>query len=52
MECLKNRGSWGWGGAGSKLVEFEVVEYLGDRGSLCPVQECICGLANMGEGRV
>lgn len=24
MECLENRDSCGWGGADSKLVEFEV----------------------------
>lgn len=28
------------------------VEYLGDIGSLCPAQECVADLANMGEGRV
>lgn len=26
------------------------MEYLGDRGSLCPVQECICGSSKYGRG--
>lgn len=52
MECLKNRGRWEWGGAGSKLVEFEVDEGSGGQRILVSSTGVYMWLANMGEERV